>query len=160
MEQAGQIILTSFLILLGLAGSFLPILPGPPLAWAGLLVYGIFTDFQEATVLAIVIFGILTALTMVIDMLAPVLGAKGYKATRSGIIGALIGALIGVFVAGPIGIALGPLVGAFIGEYIAHRDHERALKAAWGAFVGFLVGSLIKVVVVLAMAAYFISILL
>ena len=159
MEQAGQIILTSFLILLGLAGSFIPILPGPPLAWAGLLIYGILTDFQEASVLAVVIFGVITVISLAIDMLAPVLGAKGYKATRSGIIGAFLGALIGVFVAGPIGIALGPLVGAFVGEYIAHRNHERALKVAWGSFVGFLVGTLVKVVVVLAIAAYFISIL-
>ena len=160
MEQVGPIILTSFLILLGLAGSVLPILPGPPLAWAGLLVYGILTDFQEATVLAVVIFGLIAAISQVIDMFAPVLGAKGYKATRYGIVGAFLGALLGVFIAGPIGIALGPLIGAFTGEYIAHRDHERALKTAWGAFVGFLIGSFVKIIVVLANAVYFISILI
>lgn len=156
LSQIGLILLTSFLMFLGLAGSILPLLPGPPLAYGGLLLYAYLTDFADVTVTALVIFGVLTAFSLILDALAPVLGAKGYKASTSGMVGAFVGTVVGIFILGPIGILLGPVIGAFAGEYFANRDHERALKISWGAFVGFLVGSMAKVVVVLAMIGYFV----
>lgn len=107
-----------------------------------------------------VVFGILTVLTVVLDFIAPALGAKGYKASFWGVLGSAIGAIVGIFVLGPFGIILGPLIGGFAGEYLYVRDTNRALKSAWGSFLGFVAGSVIRFGVAVAMAAYFVYLIL
>jgi len=157
MTEIWQTILTGFLILLGLAGSVLPILPGPPIAWAGLLIYGITTDFSEVTLTGVMVFGAFTALVVLFDMFAPVLGARGYKASRLSVVLSIIGVFAGIFILPPFGFIFGPLAGAYLGEYWTHRDEQKALKVAWGSFVGFLLGTAAKLVLVLAIAVYFVA---
>lgn len=149
-------IISGVLILLGIAGTILPFLPGPPLALAGLILYGFAVDFDQVSILVIVIFSILTGLTFLIDLFAPALGARGYKASRWGFLGAILGGFLGIFIFGPVGIILGPLIGGFIGEYISLRNTTQALKVATGAFIGFLVGTVIKLAIVFAIAGYFV----
>jgi hypothetical protein len=144
---------TSILMILGLLGSFLPFLPGPPLSFAGLLVYAIFDRFESVSVLAVIIFAILTVLTLVFDFFAPILGAKGYKASKWGIIGSLIGAVVGLWF-GPVAIFTLPLLGAFVGEYFYVRDSGRALKTAWGSFVGMIFGLFFRTGVTIIMLFY------
>lgn len=151
-----MIILAAILILLGIAGAVLPFLPGPPLALAGLIIYGFATDFSKVSITTVIIFTLLTILTLILDVAAPALGAKGYKASRWGIIGAFAGAILGMFVLGPLGIIIGPFVGGFVGEMIANPDSTRALRTAWGAFVGFLVGTVVRLGITFAMAGYFV----
>lgn len=148
-------IISAILMLGGIAGSILPFLPGPPLGLAGLLLYAIVTKFQTVSVAAIIIFGALTILTIVLDVAAPALGAKGKKASRQGVWGSIIGGIAGMFVMGPFGIVIGPFVGAFIGEYLNKPNSEQALRAAWGSFLGFLVGTLARTAVAIAMGVYF-----
>ncbi len=149
-------VISGVLILLGAVGSVLPILPGPPLSFGALWFFAWATDYERIGAGALWVFGILTLLTLVVDFFAPALGAKGYKASRYGIIGSFIGAFGGLFVFGPIGIILGPFIGGFIGEVVHARNYDQAMRVAWGSFIGFLIGSVFKISVILGMFVYFI----
>src|SRR3989344_3639537 len=150
-------ILSGLLILIGMAGTVLPLLPGPPVSLAGLILYGFVTDFEKVGITGIIVFSSLTLLTILFDIFGPALAAKGYKSTGYGASGALLGAIFGVVVLGPLGAFLGPFLGAFIGEMMAPKAHvENALRSAWGAFVGLLIGTMFKLAVTLAMLVYFI----
>ncbi|MBX4187703.1 MAG: DUF456 domain-containing protein [Candidatus Doudnabacteria bacterium] len=151
---------SGLLILIGGLGSLLPILPGPPLSFAGLWLYAWYTDYQQITPLVLIVFGVLTVLTFVVDFFAPALGARGYKASSYGVVGSMIGAFAGIFFMGPLGIIIGPFIGGFVGELIYARNMENAIKVATGAFVGFVIGSLFKIAVILGMMVYFVYVLI
>jgi uncharacterized protein YqgC (DUF456 family) len=156
METVIYAVICSILILVGLIGVFAPILPGIPIAWLGFFIYAIGTGFERISILTVVIFAILTALIMLLDFLAPMLGAKKYKASKYGIIGAFLGLMVGIIVFGFWGIILGPFIGAFLLEWLAKRQVKGALKAALGTFIGYIFGALIKVIFILIMAGFFI----
>jgi uncharacterized protein YqgC (DUF456 family) len=149
-------IISGAIILVGAAGTLLPLLPGPPLSFVGLLIYAWYTGFEVITWPWLLAWGILTLLTFGLDFLGPALGAKNYKSSALGIWGSIIGGFAGTFTMGPIGVIVGPFLGGFIGEYLAVRDHVHAFKAAWGAFAGMMIGNVIKVLIVLSMFVYFI----
>jgi uncharacterized protein YqgC (DUF456 family) len=150
-------LLCAVLMLVGLVGVVAPFLPGLPLAWAGLFIYAIGTGFERISVLTVVIFFLLMALLLGIDFLAPMLGAQKYKASKWGIIGAFVGTIVGIFVFGVWGIIVGPFVGALGFELLANRPPETALKSAVGTFIGFVAGTLLKIVLILVMAGFFIA---
>lgn len=150
-------ILCSVLLIAGLAGIVLPILPGVPLAWLGFFVYAIGTGFDRISITTTVVFSILMVLTLVLDLVAPMLGASKYKASKLGILGSFVGLMAGVIAFGFWGIILGPFIGALLGELVARKQPEQAFKSALGTLLGFLAGSLIKIVVVLTMAGFFIA---
>jgi len=158
--MVGEILLIIFsfaLILSGAAGVLMPFLPGVPLAWLGMLAFAYATDFLFITWKALLIFLGLTLLTLVLDAIAPVLGAKKYKATTSGVVGSILGLFIGVAAFGPVGIILGPFLGTLFGEIYHGRDSEEAVRSAKGTVVGFLAGSAIKLALVLVMLGFMIS---
>ncbi|OGE74541.1 MAG: hypothetical protein A3K06_02240 [Candidatus Doudnabacteria bacterium RIFCSPHIGHO2_01_52_17] len=148
-------ILAGILIFGGFLGALLPLLPGPPLAMAGLLIYAIAERFTSVSPWVVGALALLTLSTILVDVFAPVLAAKGYKASRLGVIGSFVGAIVGLWF-GPLGIIVGPFVGAFVGEYFFNPDAARALRSAWGTFVGFVVGTVFKLVVTVAIAFYFV----
>lgn len=150
------IFLSGLLIFLGIVGAILPFLPGPPLGLVGLIIYGFASNFSAVNIKTIVVFALLTLASVILDFIAPALGAKGYKASKWGMMGAFIGGVLGVIFTGPAGLIIGPFLGGFVGEFLKASSAERALKTAWGAFVGFLVGTLFRFAVTLAMAGYFI----
>ena len=150
-------ILCSVLLIAGLAGIVLPVLPGVPLAWLGFFVYAIGTGFDRISITTTVVFSILMVLTLVLDLVAPMLGASKYKASKLGILGSFVGLMAGVIAFGFWGIILGPFIGALLGELVARKQPEQAFKSALGTLFGFLAGSLIKIVVVLTMAGFFIA---
>jgi len=150
-------ILCSVLLIAGLAGIVVPILPGVPLAWLGFFVYAIGTGFDRISITTTVVFSILMVLTLVLDLVAPMLGASKYKASKLGILGSFVGLMAGVIAFGFWGIILGPFIGALLGELVARKQPEQAFKSALGTLLGFLAGSLIKIVVVLTMAGFFIA---
>jgi len=141
----------------GLVGVLLPVLPGVPLSWLGLFIYAIGTGFERISIATVVVFFILTVLTLALDFVAPMLGAKKYRASKFGVIGAFLGFTVGIFVLGFWGIILGPFVGALLGELIARRKPTQALGSALGAFIGFIAGTLFKIVVILVMFGFFIA---
>ena len=149
-------VVTSILLLLGFAGVFLPVLPGVPLAWLGLLIYAIGTGFEKISVTATVIFSVLMLLTLAFDLAAPMLGAKKYQASKWGVMGASLGLLVGILTMGFVGTIVGPLLGALVMEFIAKGQPVPAMKAALGTFVGFIAGTLFRTIVVLSMIGFFI----
>lgn len=136
--------LGALLLLLGLAGVVLPALPGAPLLVAGAVLVAwadSFTRVGWGTVAAAAVVGLAI---WAVDVLAAVLGAKAFGASRWAIVGAGVGLLGGLFLGLP-GILLGPAVGAIVFEYARNPDFGRAAKAGLGAFLGFLLGSVVKV---------------
>jgi len=156
METAIFAIICAILLLVGLVGVVMPYLPGIPVAWLGLFIYAIGTGWERISVTTIIVFAAITVFTLLLDFIAPLLGAKKYKASKWGIIGASIGLLLGIIIFQVWGIIVGPLLGALVGELISGKPAEQAFKSALGTFVGFIFGSLMKIVLILVMAGFFI----
>ncbi|WP_459212594.1 DUF456 domain-containing protein [Aquimarina rhabdastrellae] len=132
--------------LLGIVGSFLPVLPGPLTSWVGLLLLHFCKVIpQNWTFLGITLA--IAILVWFLDYIVPAMGTKKFGGTKYGMIGSSVGLLIGIFFLGPLGIIIGPFVGAFVGELLKDNDATKALKAAFGSFIGFLTGTLIKFIV-------------
>ncbi|MBN2239785.1 MAG: DUF456 domain-containing protein [Dehalococcoidales bacterium] len=149
-------ILAFVLIIVGFIGVFLPILPGIPLAWLGLFIFAIGTGFDKISILATVLFFVWMVLTLLLDFLAPMIGAGKYKASKWGIIGTTVGLIVGLIWFGFWGVILGPFIGAFAGELLAMRPPKQALKSAFGAFIGFLAGTLFRVIYIFVLLGFFI----
>jgi uncharacterized protein YqgC (DUF456 family) len=137
---------TLLIMLVGLAGVILPVIPGIPLIWVCAFVYGLATGFEEINWNILGILAVLTGFTIVLDYVANLYGAKKMGATGWGILGALFGMLVGLFTAGLIGLLVGSFAGAVLGELLAGKTGSRALKAGIGTFLGFLGGTLIKLI--------------
>jgi uncharacterized protein YqgC (DUF456 family) len=142
------------LVIGGIAGSFLPLLPGPPLAYAALLIQQFRTDAPYSTKF-LLIWAAIVIIILVLDFLVPMYGTKKYGGSKYGMWGCAIGFLL-AFWMGPLGVIFGPLIGAFIGEMIYQQNTQKALRAAKGAFLGFLFGSLLKFISCFAMGYYLI----
>lgn len=151
------IILGLVCCILGIIGSFLPVLPGPSISWIGLLLlYLTKTVSNNYWVLGITF--VLMATITVLDYVIPAKGTKKFGGTKFGIWGTNIGLIIGLFFP-PIGFILGPFLGAFIGEMIHNsKDTKGALKSATGSFIGFLVSSFMKFVFCLSILFLFLFI--
>ncbi len=140
------LILALILMIIGFLGSFLPIIPGPPLGWLGLLCIYFVNGIQIENWLLGLTFALMVVIS-VLDYVIPAQGTKRFGGSRYGVWGTNIGLIIGIFVPIPAGFIFGPFVGAFVGELLYDaKDINRALKAAFGSFVGFLLGTFIKVV--------------
>lgn len=137
-------ILSGICLLLGFAGCFLPVLPGPPVAYVGLLLLQATERFQF-TVGQLVAWGILVVVVQILDYVMPILGTKYSGGSRWGNWGCVIGTVVGIFLFAPWGILLGPFIGALIGEMLGGKAFGEAMKAGVGAFIGFLVSVVLKV---------------
>ena len=148
------IIIGALLIIFGLIGSFLPVIPGLPFSFVGLLMLQL-TSNPPFSVMFFVYWALIVVVVMSLESIIPAAGAKRFGGSREGIIGCLLGALIGLFFFPPFGIVIGPMIGAFAGEIYSGKQSDQALRAAFGSFVGFFVGTVIKVATALVMAYYF-----
>lgn len=149
------IILGIVLAVVAIFGSVLPLLPGPPIAYIGLLLQQLRTD-KPFTATFLIVWAVIVAVSLLLDYLIPIWGTKKFGGTKYGVWGCTIG-FIAAFWLGPFGIIIGPLLGAFIGEMIAQNNSTNALKAALGSFVGFLLGSFLKLVICFFMLYYIIT---
>jgi uncharacterized protein YqgC (DUF456 family) len=143
------------LIVLGLAGTILPMLPGIPLIYCAYLVYGLLTSWHSYGAWTMLIWGVVTAATLVLDYYAPMLGARRSNSSILGMWGSFVGSVIGLILFGLPGLIVGTFAGAFVGELMARRPPSQALRAGGGALIGFLGGSLVKLVIGLIMAGTF-----
>jgi uncharacterized protein len=137
-------VLAMIAAIIGAAGSFLPILPGPPLAWGAMLLLYFYpgSTFSTQTLL---LHSIIVAGITVLDYFIPIWGTKRFGGTKAGERGSMIGLLLGLF-APPIGIIVGPFLGAFIGELVQGSSRNQAFRSAIGSFLGFLAGVFLKLV--------------
>lgn len=149
------IIIGAALILTGIIGSFLPVLPGLPFSYLGLLALQI-TSFAPFTAMFLVYWAIVVIVVMSLESILPAVGSERMGGTRYGIWGCIIGGVAGIFLFPPIGIVIGPMVGAFVGELLSGQKSDLALRAAIGSFIGFFVGTVIKVAVSLVIAFHFV----
>lgn len=150
------LIISALFIVLGLIGSVLPILPGPPLSWLGLLILHLTKEVQLNTAL-IIITGIIAIIIFLLDYIIPAIGTKKFGGSKAGMIGTSIGLVVGLISPIPGGIILGPFIGAFIGEMINKSNSKLALKAAFGSFIGFIASTFIKFIVSLTFLGIYIN---
>ncbi len=152
-------ILAVLLIVAGIAGTLLPALPGAALVFAGLLLGAWIDDFTRVSVTTVVVLGVLTVASWVVDYVSGLLGAKKAGATRQAVIGAAIGTVLGIFT-GLWGLVFMPLAGAAIGEYIAIRDHVRAGRVGVATWIGMMIGAVAKIAITFLMIGVFVAALL
>jgi uncharacterized protein YqgC (DUF456 family) len=150
------LILSILLIVTGLLGCLLPVLPGPPFSFLGLLLLH-FTKFADFTVTLLVVTAALAILVTVLDYVVPIWGTKKFGGSKFGQWGAIIGMIIGMIFLGPFGLIFGPLVGAIIGELIKGTESRQALRAGFGAFIGFLLGVGLKLAASLYMTYHYVK---
>ena len=141
-------------IISGIIGCVLPVLPGPPLSYIGLLFLH-FTEKYQFSTRFLIIWAIVTAVVYALDYVIPVWGTKRFGGSKRGVWGSVIGLVIGLFFFPPFGIIIGPFVGAVIGELTAGKDSGAALKSGFGSFLGFLIGTLMKLIASGLMAWHF-----
>ena len=144
------------LILLGVAGTILPALPGVTLVFGGILLAAWIDHFTRIPGWLVAVFALLTLVAWAVDYFAAVAGAKKAGASKLAVAGAAIGTLLGIFT-GLWGLLFMPLIGAAIGEFIARRDVYRAGHVGIATWIGLLVGTAVKLAIVFAMVGAFIA---
>lgn len=149
------------LIVVGLLGCILPVIPGPPLSFLGILALH-FTRFGEGEYTTNFLFFLAAIATIVtiLDYVVPIWGTKKFGGTKAGMWGATIGLIIGLFFSpfsAFLSILIGPFIGAVAGEALAGSDSKHAFKAGFGAFIGFLGGIFIKLVASIYITYHFIK---
>jgi len=159
MSDTLLIVLGALCLLAGLAGCLLPVLPGPPLAYVGLLLLHL-TDQVDVPRAHLLAGLVLVAIVWALDLIIPAIGAKRWGGTRWGICGCFAGAIIGVFIVPPIGFVLGSFLGAIVGELLGGKQGADAFLAGIGTLMGFLLGTVIKIALCGVFIYWFVAALL
>lgn len=148
-------IIGAILTATGLSGLLLPVLPGAPLLFLGLLFGAWAEGFTYIGVWTLLVLAVMTALTYVVEFAASVLGVKKYGGSNRAMVGAALGGIVGLFLGVP-GILLGPLVGAVIGELSLQRSLDQASRAGFGTVIGLAIGVAGKLAIGIAMIGLFV----
>jgi uncharacterized protein YqgC (DUF456 family) len=149
-------VLAAGLIVLGLLGTVLPVLPGTVLVLAGVILGAWIDDFVRVGVGTLLLIGALAVLAWLVEWAASLLGAQRAGASGLALLGAAIGTVLGLAL-GLVGVLFMPLLGAAVGEFLARRDQQRALKVGLATWLGLLAGMLAKVVLAFTMVGVFIA---
>ncbi|MCX8149088.1 DUF456 domain-containing protein [Thermaurantimonas aggregans] len=138
------LLVIAFLFLIaGLAGAVLPVLPGPPLSFLGLLILH-FSSQVQFSLAFLVVAALVAALITVLDYVIPNYFTQKLKASPAAVRGTFVGTLLGLFLIPPVGILIFPILGAFVGELIFSNDVQKAFKSAFASFAGLVGGIVIK----------------
>ena len=144
------------LFIVGLIGSVLPTLPGPPLVFLGILVYAVYDGFEKIGWGWLVIFFVVTLLTLILDYLAAAIGTKKAGASQLAAVGSVIGGFLGLIMFNILGLILGTFLGAVMAELVFNQKPGKlALKAGMGSLIGFLAGTVVKFFIAVAMILLF-----
>jgi uncharacterized protein len=149
-------VLAAGLILLGLAGTFLPALPGLPLMFVGMLLAAWADQFAQVGGWTIAVLALLTAISVAVDIAATAMGARRIGASPLAMLGATLGTLFGGIVFSIPGLIVGPFVGAMAGQFIQGREWRHATKVGFGTWVGLAIGTALKVALAFTMLGVFV----
>ena len=152
-------ILSAALVLLGLAGTVLPVLPGTVLVWGGIVLGAWIDDFTRVGMSTVVVVSVLAVLAWGLDYVAGFMGAQRAGASKLALLGAAVGTVLGLFM-GLLGVFFMPLVGAAVGEYLVRKDQTRAVKVGVATWIGIMLGLIAKVVLAFIMVGIFVAALL
>ncbi|GAB4160448.1 MAG: DUF456 domain-containing protein [Winogradskyella sp.] len=150
------VILGILLMVLGILGSFLPVIPGPLTSWVGLLALH-FTEGVQLSTTFLVVTLVIAVFIYVLDYIIPAIGTKRFGGSKEGMIGTTLGLVVGIITPIPLGIVIGPFVGALIGEMVHRNDINKAMKAAFGSFLGFIASTFLKFIVAIIYLGLFIA---
>jgi len=156
MEPALFYLAAVALVIVGLLGTVLPVIPGAAFIFAGLLLAAWTDDFARVGAVGLTIIGVLGVLSWVADFVASLLGAKRVGASTQALVGATLGGGFGLFLGIP-GMILGPFVGAVLGELIARRELVQAGKVGLGTWLGLVAAAVVKVIIAFMMIATFLA---
>jgi uncharacterized protein len=149
------IIIGISLLLIGLAGCVLPIIPGPPISYLALLILHFSPNYQFSTDF-LILWAVIAIGVTIVDNFIPMYTTKKFGGSKRAIWGSIVGLVAGIFFFPPIGLIVGPFVGAVLGELSAGKDTQTALRSGFGAFMGFVGGTLLKLVASGMMIFYFV----
>jgi len=147
--------LSIILMLIGIIGCLVPVLPGPPVSYLGLILLHV-TRFAQFTNSILISLAVVTVIVTIVDYIVPIWGTKKFGGSKYGTRGAAVGLIIGLFL-GPAGIIIGPFIGAVVGELIFKDDMKYAIKAGFGSLLGFLTGIGLKLAASLVITFYFVK---
>lgn len=147
--------LAAVLMLVGLIGTVLPVLPGTALVFAGAWLGAWIDGYERVGVYTVVVLGVMAVLAWVLDYVAGLMGARRVGASPQALVGAAIGTVAGLL-AGFVGVLFMPFVGAAAGEYLARRDEQRAMQVGLATGLGLLLGMVAKVAIAFAMVGVFV----
>jgi uncharacterized protein YqgC (DUF456 family) len=139
------LILSTAVMLTGLAGVFLPVLPGVPLVFAGAFIYAWSTNFQVITIGNLIFFAVLTAIASAVDYIGGLITARKYGASKYGLIGGVLGGVLGLVAFSIPGLIIGQLAGVILGELYFGKHIKASFTSGFAMFVGYILGSTIKV---------------
>ncbi|MBW6492753.1 MAG: DUF456 domain-containing protein [Lentimicrobium sp.] len=142
------------LTIAGIVGCIIPLIPGPPLSYAALLIAH-FTLNEPFTQKFLIVWLALTVAVTLLDYYVPIWGTQKFGGSKSGIWGSTIGLIIGLFFFPPFGMILGPFIGAIAGELLSGKDMQNAFRSGLGSFMGFIAGTVMKLAVSIIMGFYF-----
>jgi uncharacterized protein YqgC (DUF456 family) len=151
------LIIALIIIAIGFFGALIPVVPGVPLVFGGILVYAVLTGFREIGLLLLAIFLILTVFAVAVDWLATAIGARRFGASGWGIVGALVGLVIGLILLPPFGAIIGPVAGAILFELARGRTTRESVRSGAGALVGYLVSVVFELGVAVVMTGIFLA---
>jgi uncharacterized protein YqgC (DUF456 family) len=143
-------IAATVLVVIGVLGMVLPVLPGAPLIFMGALLAGWAEDFQYLGFITLIVLGVLALFAVAVDFIAGAFGVKRFGASARAVTGATIGAIVGIFF-GLVGVLVGPFVGAVVGELSVRRNLAAAGRAGVGAALGLALGTAAKLAIAVSM---------
>jgi uncharacterized protein YqgC (DUF456 family) len=151
------LIVSLLLCLIGIVGSFLPIIPGPLTSWLGILLLNLTSAVEFNLNFVLITFTVAVSVG-ILDYIIPILGVKKLGGSRSGQIGTTVGLIVALIILGPIGIIIGPFIGALLGEMSTNKSIQDSLKPAFGSFIGVIAGSVIKFLISLSFLFFYFDI--
>ena len=151
------LIVSLLLCLIGIVGSFLPIIPGPVTSWLGILLLNLTSAVEFNLNFVLITFTVAVSVG-ILDYIIPILGVKKLGGSRSGQIGTTVGLIVALVILCPIGIIVGPFLGALLGEMSTNKSFQNSLKPAFGSFIGVIAGSVIKFLISLSFLFFYFDI--
>ena len=151
------LIVSLLLCLIGIVGSFLPIIPGPVTSWLGILLLNLTSAVEFNLNFVLITFTVAVSVG-ILDYIIPILGVKKLGGFRSGQIGTTVGLIVALVILGPIGIIIGPFMGALLGEMSTNKSFQDSLKPAFGSFIGVIAGIVIKFLISLSFLFFYFDI--